>query len=121
MTVRKVLAGLTMAGMMACPALAQDGQYASQLNRILTEASAGTCSAAYMQAAVLDACNAQIEGMAPALAALGAIESVTFVSAQDTPGGRVETYAVKYAGGETLNWVIGQESEGRFAVVGTGS
>lgn len=57
--------------------------------------------------------------MAPGLASLGAIESVTFVSAEDTPNGRVETYAVKFAGGMTMNWIIGGFSEGKFSVAGT--
>ena len=120
MRVRTILAGLTAASLMAFPAMAQDGQYAPQLTRILTEAANGTCLEALMGRSLLDACNGQIEGMAPGLRSLGAIETVTFVSAEDTPGGRVETYSVKFAGGQTLIWFIGQESEGKFSAVGTG-
>lgn len=120
MRVRMMLAGAAAAGVLAFPAMAQDGQYASQLNRIVTEAAAGTCLAALMAPPLLDACNAQIATMAPGLSALGMVETVTFVSAEETPGGRVETYSVKFAGGRTMNWFIGQEAEGKFTVVGVG-
>ena len=113
-----MLAGVTAAALMAFPALAQDGQYGEQLNRIVTEAADGTCLEALMGPSLLDACNAQIEGMGPALRAMGAIESMTFVSAQDTPEGPVETWSVKYTGGQTLTWVIGQMQDGKFATVG---
>lgn len=120
MRVRMILASVAAAGLMAFPAMADDGQYAPQLTRILTEAAGGTCLAAYMAPSLLDACNGQIEGMAPALSALGTVETMTFVSAVDTAEGRVETYSVKFSGGQTMNWVIGQEHDGRFSVVGTG-
>lgn len=120
MRIRLMLAGVAAAGLMALPAMAQDGQYAPQLTRIITEAAQGTCLAAYMAQPLLDACNGQIAGMSPALQALGAIESVTFVSAEDSPGGRVETYSVKFASGRTMNWYIGQEQDGKFSVVGAG-
>lgn len=120
MRIRMILAGLAAAGLMAFPAMAEDGQYAPQLTRIITEAAGGTCLSAYMAQPLLDACNGQIAGMSPALQALGAIETVTFVSAEDTPGGRVETYSVKFASGRTMNWFIGQELDGKFSVVGAG-
>lgn len=120
MRIRVFLAGVAAAGLMAFPAMAEDGQYAPQLNRILTEAAQGTCLAALMQQPLLDACNGQIQAMAPGLSALGAVQTVTFVSAEDTPGGRVETYNVTFAGGRTMSWFIGQEQDGKFAVVGTG-
>ncbi|MDI1328425.1 MAG: hypothetical protein PSV23_16670 [Brevundimonas sp.] len=119
MRIQIVLAGVAAAAVMAFPALAQEGQYGEQLNRIVTEAAAGTCLEALMAPSLLDACNGQIQGMAPALSAMGAIESMTFVSAQDTPGGRVETWAVKFAGGQTLSWVIGHQQDGKFSTVGT--
>lgn len=120
MRIRLILAGVAAAGLMAFPAMAEDGQYAPQLNRMLTEAARGTCLAELMAAPLLDACNGQIAGMAPGLQALGAIETVTFVSAEETPGGRVETYSVKFASGQTMNWFIGQEQDGKFGAVGTG-
>lgn len=120
MGIRVILAGVAAAGLMAFPAMAQDGQYGEQLNRIVAEATAGTCLEALMAPSLLDACNnGQIEGMAPALSALGTIEAATFVSARDTPDGRVETWAVKFSGGRTMNWVIGHLQNGRFGAVGT--
>lgn len=121
MRIRMMLAGVTVAGLMAFPAMADDGQYAPQLSRILTEAADGTCLSALMDASLLDACNGQIEGLAPTLRALGAIETMTFVSATDTPEGRVETYSVKFAAGRTMTWVIGLERDGKFSNVGTGA
>ena len=120
MRIRMILAGVAAAGLMAFPAMAEDGQYAPQLNRILTEAAQGTCLAALMAEPLLQTCNGQIAGMAPGLQSLGAIETVTFVSAEDTPGGKVETYSVKFTGGRTMNWFIGQEQDGKFGAVGTG-
>lgn len=120
MRVRMILAGVAAAGLMAFPAMAQDGEYAPQLTRIITEAAEGTCLAAYMAPSLLDVCNGQIEGLSPALQAMGAIETMTFVSARDTSEGKVETWSVKFAGGRTMNWFIGQEHDGKFSVVGTG-
>lgn len=119
MRVGKLCAAMAAAGILASPAMAQEGRYAPQLTRILEEAATGTCLAALMAPPLLDACNGQIQGMAPALAAMGAVKSVTFVSSQETPEGRVETYRVEFAGGQTMNWVIGQEREGKFSTVGT--
>ncbi len=119
MRIAKILAGVAAAGLMAFPAMAQEGRYAPQLTRILEEAAKGNCLPALMAPTLLDACNGQIQGMAPALDAMGAVEMVTFVSAQDTPDGPVETYTVKFAGGQTLDWVIGHERDGKFSTVGT--
>lgn len=118
MRIQNMLAGVAAAALIAFPAMAQDGQYREQLNRIISEAAGGTCLAALMGPGLLDACNGQIEGMAPALQAMGAIESMTFVRSEDTPEGPVETWAVKFAGGQTLTWVIGQMQDGKFATVG---
>lgn len=120
MRIRMMSVSLAAAGLMAFPAMAEDGQYAPQLTRIISEAADGTCLAAYMAPPLLDACNGQIAGMSPALHAMGAIETMIFVSARDTPEGRVETYSVKFAGGQTMNWFIGQERDGKFTVVGAG-
>lgn len=120
MRIRTMLAGVAAAGLMALPAMAQDGEYGEQLRQMLTEAAAGTCSEALMAPALLDACNGQIAGMAPGLQALGAIESMTFVSAEDTPGGRMESWSVAFANGRTLNWFIGgQQPDGKFTAAGT--
>lgn len=120
MRIRMMLAGVAAACLMPFPAMAEDGQYAPQLTRIIEEAAQGTCLAALMAQPLLDVCNGQIAGMGPGLQALGAIETITFVSAQDTPEGKVESYSVKFADGQTLNWFIGQERDGKFSVVGVG-
>ena len=119
MRIAKILAGVAAAGLMAFPAMAQEGRYAPQLTRMLEEAAKGNCLPALMAPSLLDACNGQIQGMAPALDAMGAVETVTFVSAQETPDGPVETYTVKFAGGQTMDWVIGHERDGKFSTVGT--
>lgn len=124
MRIQMMWAGVAAAALIAFPAMApamsQDGQYGPQLNRILTEAAGGTCLEALMAPSLLDACNGQIDAMAPALNAMGTIESATFVSAEDTPQGRVETWTVKFTGGHTMNWIIGHlQDDGRFSVVGS--
>lgn len=120
MRIRTMLAGVAAAGLMAFPAMAQDGEYGDALRQMLTEAAAGTCSEALMAPSLHTACNGQIAGMAQGLQSLGAIESMTFVSAQDTPEGRVETWSVAYASGQALNWVIGhRQPDGKFAAAGT--
>lgn len=120
MRIRMILAGVAAAGLMAFPAMADDGQYGEPLGQMLAEAAEGTCAEALMAPGLLSACQGQIAGMAQGLQALGAIESMTFVSAQDTAEGRVETWSVKYAGGQTLNWFIGQrQPDGKFAAAGT--
>lgn len=119
MRMRRMLAGAAVAVAMAFPVMAQDtGQYREPLTQIATEAAGGSCPAALMAQSLLDACNGQIQGMAAALAALGAIETMTFVSPQDTPGGRVETWRVTYSGGQALTWVIGELKDGKFSTVG---
>lgn len=120
MRIRSFLAGVTAAGLLAFPVLAQEGQYAPQLTRILTEAAGGTCLEALMATSLLDTCNGQIANLAPALSALGAVEAVTLVSAEDAAEGRVETYSVRFAAGRTMIWYIGQERDGKFSVVGSG-
>lgn len=121
MRIRMMLAGVVAAGLMALPAMAQDAEYGEPLRLMLTDAAGGTCSEAWMAPGLLSACQAQIAGMSAGLQALGAIESMTFVSARDTPEGRMETWTVAYAGGQTLTWFIGQrQPDGKFAAVGTG-
>lgn len=39
------------------------------------------------------------------------------MSAQDTPDGRLETYRVRFAGGPSMDGVIGQEEDGKFSTV----
>ena len=69
MRINRVLAGVVAAGLVAFPAMAQDGQYATQLTRILEEAAAGTCLAALMAPPLLDACNVRSRECLPLCAA----------------------------------------------------
>jgi len=122
MRIRLMLAGVFAAGLMSFPAMADDGQYGEPLSQMLAEAATGSCTEALMAPGLLSTCQGQIAGMSQGLQALGAIESMTFTSAEETPGGRVETWSVKYASGRTLTWFIGQrQPDGKFAAVGTGS
>jgi hypothetical protein len=121
MRIRMMLAGVAAAGLMAFPAMALDGQFGPQLREMLSEAAEGSCNEALMAPGLLSACQGQIGSMAEGLRSLGVIESMTFVSAEDTPNGRVETWSVKFAGGQTLNWFIGQQQpDGKFSAAGTG-
>lgn len=121
MRIRMMLAGVAAAGLMAFPAMALDGQYGTQLREMLTDAAEGSCNEALMAPGLLNACQGQIAGMSQGLQALGAIATMTFVSAEDTPEGRVESWRVEYAGGQTLTWFIGQQQpDGKFNAAGTG-
>jgi hypothetical protein len=119
MRLHLLVAGMAAAGLTAFSAQAQTqassgGQYGDGLRRMLTAAAAGTCPDDVMGEGLLTACQAQINQMAPALAGLGAIDALTFISADDTPTGRVETWRVRFAGGQTMNWAIGGISNGKF-------
>lgn len=106
----------------SAPAFAQApaGEYGDALKTMITQAAAGTCDTSLMAAGLLAACNQQIAQMAPGLTSLGAVESVTFVSAQDTPQGKMETWTVKFAGGRSMTWFIGQrQADGKFDAAGT--
>lgn len=113
------VAGLMAASLTAFSAMAEEGQYKQPLQRMITDAAGGRCSVEIMGAGLLAACNQQIAAMSAGLASLGAVESMTFVKAETGEHGRVETYAVKFAGGLTLNWFIGGEKDGKFEVAGT--
>lgn len=125
------LAAALTAGALALPAAAQspgqtaapagEGQYEAALRRMITETAAGTCPADVMGAPLLAACEQQLPQMSAGLAGLGAVESITFVRAEDGGQyGRVEIYAVKFAGGQSLNWGIGGEKDGKFDVAYAG-
>ncbi len=106
----------------AVPALAQEseGQYAADLRRMITETAAGTCPADLMAEQLLAACQQQLPQMSAGLAGLGAVQSVTFKSAEDAPVGRVETYEVVFANGVTLTWGIGGKTDGKYATAYAG-
>ena len=97
-----------------------EGQYAADLQRMITETAAGTCPTDLMAEQLLTACQGQIAQMSAGLASLGAIQSVTFTKAEDTPQGRVETYAVVFANGTTLNWGIGHKADGKYSTAYAG-
>lgn len=120
------LAAALAAGALAPPAAAQtaapaaEGQYQDALRRMIVDTAAGSCPADIMGATLLAACQQQLAHMAPGLASLGGIESITFVRAEERPEGRVEIYAVKFAAGPTLNWGIGGLKDGKFDVAFAG-
>lgn len=91
-----------------------EGQYSADLQRMITETASGACPNDIMAEQLLAACQQQIAQMSAGLASLGAIQSITFTKAEDTPAGRVETYAVVFANGTTLNWGIGHKKDGKY-------
>ncbi len=117
------LAAALAAGALALPATAQteEGQYADALGRMISETAAGTCPAEIMGGALLAACQQQLPQMSAGLASLGAVESITFVRAEEGEYGRVEIYEVRFAGGQTLNWGIGGLEDGKFNVAYAGA
>jgi hypothetical protein len=117
---RKAMLFVAAATMMAGAVhAADDGQYGAALRRIVTEAAAGTCAADLMAEPLLSACRAQLPQMKPALAALGTVDGVSFVKAEGDGDARVETHAVRYAGGKTSLWSLGHRKDGKFTVAYT--
>ena len=117
-------AGLLATGVQAqtAPQAApQTGQWRAALEKMVTEASAGVCAEEVMAPDLLAACTAQIDGMAEALGGLGPIVSIRFVSAQGEGAERLETYAVQYEGGQTLNWSLGGQVDGKFSIAYPGN
>ncbi|MCS6627021.1 hypothetical protein N0B44_29315 [Roseibacterium beibuensis] len=119
------LAAALAAGTLALPAAAQttapaEGQYEAALRRMIVETAAGSCPADVMAGPLLAACQQQLPQMSAGLASLGAVESVTFVRAEDRDDGRLEIYEVRFAGGQTLNWGIGGMKDGKFDVAFAG-
>lgn len=117
---RKLMLFVATATMTAGAAHAADeDQYGPALRRIVTEAAAGTCAADLMAEPLLSACRDQMPQMKPALAALGTVEAVSFIKAEAHDDARVETYAVKYSGGKTSLWSLGNRKDGKFTVAYT--
>jgi hypothetical protein len=113
MLVVAAVAGLTSFSAMA--AQENEGQYAADLQRMITDVASGSCPTDIMAGPLLAACQEQLPQMSAGLAELGAVQSVTFVSAEDTPDGRIETYTVTFATGVTLTWGIGSKQDGKYA------
>jgi hypothetical protein len=111
--------GAALAASTSGTAYAADGKYSAQLGQILTAVAAGKCSPDMMGDALLAACQTQLPTMSAGLAQLGKIDTITFVDSQDTDKGPVETYAIKYASGQTIHWIIGQYASGKFETLGT--
>ena len=111
-------AGLLATGAQAqtqAPPAAGEGQYRAALERMITRTAEGTCPDDVMGAELLAACQTQVEQMSEGLKSLGAIVSMRLVSVQGEGAERLETYAVQFASGETLNWGIGGLVDGKFA------
>lgn len=119
-TVMLLAAALTIGAGAASAQQAGTGEYGPALRRMVTEAAAGRCPADLMAEPLLSACRNQMAQMGPAL---GAVEGVSFVKAEAHDdagnGGRVETYAVKYVGGKTTIWSIGNRQDGKFTTAYT--
>jgi hypothetical protein len=95
-------------------AAAQTSDYGPALRRMLTETAGGRCPDDLMAEPLLSACRAQLPQMQPGLTALGAIGDLSFIKAEGDGETRVETYAVKFAGGKTAIWSIGHRKDGKF-------
>lgn len=122
------VAAALAAGALALPAAAQtaaqspapdaaptgEAQYQDALRRMIVETAAGSCPADVMGAPLLAACQQQLPQMSAGLASLGAVQTITFIRAEDRPEGRVEIYEVVFAGGQAMNWGIGAMNEGKF-------
>ncbi len=93
---------------------AEAGDYGPALRRMLTDAAGGRCPEDLMAEPLLSACRAQLPQMQPGLTALGAISDLSFIKAEGDGDTRVETYAVKFAGGKTAIWSIGHRKDGKF-------
>lgn len=120
---KAILVLAVLSGAAASAQAVGGGEYGPALRRMVTEAATGRCPAELMAEPLLSACRDQMPQMRPALAALGAVEDVAFVKAETHDdagkGARVETYAVKYAGGKTTLWSIGNRKDGKFTTAYT--
>ena len=99
---------------------ATDGRYKAALETMITETTQGRCPDEVMGDQLLAACNQQVAAMSAGLQSLGPVVSVTFLGAEDRSDGRLERYAVVFSGGQTLNWTIGGEADGKFSTAFVG-
>lgn len=100
-------------------AAADTGEYGAALRQILSEAAAGKCAPDLMAEPLLSACRDQMATMKPGLAALGTVSDVTFIKAEAQGETRVETYSVRYSGGKTTIWSLGNRQQGKFTIAYT--
>lgn len=123
MRVTMMMAAVAAAAMLTGAAQAQtatDGRYQAALETMITETTQGHCPDEVMAEQLLTACNAQLAGMSAGLQSLGPVVSITFLGAEDRADGRLERYAVVFSGGQTLNWAIGGEADGKFSTAFVG-
>jgi len=114
-------AALLVAGAASAQDPSKDGEYRAALTKMLTETTQGVCPADVMADDLLEACQSQIDQMAPALASLGGIASMNLVGVEGEGAARIERYEVTYDAGPTLTWFIGgRGADGRFSSAGTG-
>lgn len=106
-------AAIGMAAASAASA-ADTGDYGPALRKMLTDAAGGRCPEDLMAEPLLSACRAQLPQMQPGLTALGAVGDLSFIKGEGDGDTRIETYAVKFAGGTTAIWSIGHRNDGKF-------
>lgn len=117
MRLHMFVAGALAAGLVGAAQAEEPAQdYSAALSRMLTATAAGTCPEDVMGPGLLAACRQQVEAMAAGLSSLGAVETLTFIRAEDGTYGRVEFYTVTFAGGHSMVWAIGGLSDGKFEV-----
>lgn len=110
-------AAAALAGAASAQETAAEGQYTAALQRMIAQAADGICAEDVMGSDLLEACNGNIVGMGAAISALGPVDTMTFLRAEETPEhGRIELYAVGFAGGERMTWGIGGLRDGKYDV-----
>lgn len=109
-----IMAAIVAAAAAGTASAAETGDYGPALRRMLAEAAGGRCPDDLMTDPLLSACRAQLPQMQPDLTALGTIGELSFIKAEGDGDTRVETFAVKFAGGKTALWSIGHRKDGKF-------
>jgi len=120
MMMAAVAAATVLAGAAQAQTAPDEARYQAALETMITSTAAGTCPDTVMAGPLLAACNQQIAAMSAGLQSLGPVTSVTYLGAEDRADGRLERYAVVFAAGQTLNWAIGGEADGKFSVAFVG-
>lgn len=100
----------------AFPSFAQSGQLANTLKQALQATATGTCPTDMMSPLLAAQCQQQQPQMGQTLAGLGPIQSTQFHGTQQSPGGVVEVYTVRFQRGSMV-WMINLASDGRIGVL----
>ncbi|KQS57604.1 hypothetical protein ASG17_02500 [Brevundimonas sp. Leaf363] len=108
------LAALVATGAQAQSSAPGGGEYGADLTRMITSVAGGACPDDIMGGQLLTACQTQLAGMQAGLSSLGAVESASLLQSQDATQGRIETYRVRFAGGQEMNWAIGVKVGGKY-------